>query len=169
VIPVVVFTAAFTAMEAVSYGTHRWLMHGPAIGWHASHHAPPNCRFERNDLFPIVFSIPAIAALTAAATGLAPTWTRWAGAGVTAYGVAYLAVHEIVIHHRFRAPLTDGRYRRWLRTAHAAHHLDGGEPFGMLLPLVSSDRRQRLARSGSPSADEVLLRRASTRPTRSRL
>jgi beta-carotene 3-hydroxylase len=120
-------------------------------------------------LFPVVFSLPAIAALSAAATGVAPAWTWWAGAGITAYGVAYLAVHELVIHHRFCAPVPDGRYVRWLRAAHAAHHVDGGEPFGMLLPLVSSGRRQRLARSGSPSADDVLLRRVSTRPMRSRL
>ena len=40
--PVLLFAAAFVAMEGVSYAGHRWVMHGPGMGWHRSHHAPPS-------------------------------------------------------------------------------------------------------------------------------
>ena len=118
---------AFVAMEAVSYGAHRWLMHGPGMGWHRSHHAPPQGRFEANDLFPVCFSVVGMALFAAGALGLA--------IGVTAYGAAYLAVHEIVIHRRVPVAVPSTRYLAWLRDAHAVHHRTGGEPYGMLLPL----------------------------------
>ena len=54
---VVVAVVAFVAMEGVSYVAHRWVMHGPGMGWHGSHHAPATGRFERNDLFPLTFPV----------------------------------------------------------------------------------------------------------------
>jgi beta-carotene 3-hydroxylase len=165
VIPIVVCVTAFAAMEAVSYAAHRWIMHGPGIGWHRSHHAPANAGLERNDLFPLVFSVPTIGLFVTAAAAVTPAWTWWAAAGVTAYGAAYLVVHELVIHRRLGVPVADVRALRWLRAGHAAHHLDGGEPYGMLLPFVSSSRRV-----SEPSVlDSLLVRRASRRPMRSRL
>ena len=168
-IPAVVFVSAFAAMEAVSYATHRWVMHGFAIGWHRSHHALRAGRFERNDLFPIVFSLPAVALLGAAAVGVTPAWTWWAGAGVTAYGAAYLALHELVIHRRLAVRVPDWRGLRWLRDRHAAHHIDGGEPYGMLLPLLSPARRGELGSSDASTLEELLTRRSSTRASRARL
>jgi beta-carotene 3-hydroxylase len=163
-----VFVSAFVAMEAVSYSAHRWVMHGPAMAWHRSHHAPPTGRFERNDLFPVVFSLPAFGLFLSAATGFTPAWTWWAAAGVTAYGVTYLLVHELAIHRRLDARIPDTRYVRWLAARHAAHHIDGGEPYGMLLPLLSRSRRRDLAGASRFSPD-VLTRRASKRETRARL
>jgi beta-carotene 3-hydroxylase len=136
---------AFLAMEAVSYSAHRWLMHGPGMSWHRSHHAPPDGRFERNDLFPLCFSVVGAALFAGGAIGPA--------LGVTAYGAAYLAVHEIVIHRRLPVAVPSTRYLRWLRDAHAVHHRTGGEPYGMLLPLrvsapveVRTDRLDRRSR-----------------------
>lgn len=158
----VAFTAAFVAMEVVSYAAHRWIMHGPGMGWHASHHAPPRGRFERNDLFPLAFSLLGVVAFAVAAAGVAPGWVWWAAAGMTSYGAAYLVVHELFIHRRVGARLPDNRYLRWLRDAHRAHHMDGGEPFGMLLPLLSR-RRKDAAASPPPGAatsgDDLLVRR----------
>ncbi len=167
-IPAVVFVSAFAAMEAVSYAAHRWVMHGRAMAWHRSHHAPPTGRFERNDVFPVVFSLPAIGLFVSAAAGLTPPWTWWAAAGVTVYGVTYLVIHELAIHHRLDARIPDTRYVRWLRTSHAAHHIDGGEPYGMLLPLLSPSRR-RDSVGVERSEPDVLTRRASKRVTRPRL
>src|SRR5690349_2814961 len=99
---VVAAIAAFLAMELVSYAAHRWVMHGFAIGWHRSHHAPPSARLERNDRFPLCFSVVGVALFTAASQGLAVLWPI--AVGVTAYGVAYLVVHEIVIHRRLPVP-----------------------------------------------------------------
>ena len=164
----VVFAAAFAGMEAVSYSAHRWVMHGRGIVWHRSHHATPEGRFERNDLFPAVFSMPAIG-LFAAASIVTPPWTRWAAAGITTYGVAYMTIHELAIHRRFAVQIPDNHYLRWLRRSHAAHHIDGGEPYGMLLPLLSASRRRDLDEAGRSTADDVLVRRATRRSTRARL
>jgi beta-carotene 3-hydroxylase len=136
--PVLLVVVSFLVMEGVSYAAHRWVMHGPGMGWHRSHHRPPVGRFERNDLFPVCFSVVAIALFAGASAGATALW--WIAFGVTLYGAAYLYVHEVHIHHRLRAPTLGPRYLRWLRDAHRDHHLSGGEPYGMLLPLVR-DRR----------------------------
>lgn len=164
------FIVAFVGMEAVSYALHRWVMHGPGMVWHASHHAPANGGWERNDLFPACFSLLGFLTFALAASGVLPGWAWWAAAGITAYGAAYLAVHELFIHRRLRVRVPDVGYLRWLRDSHRAHHVDAGEPFGMLLPLMSRAGRQRVrsARSSLAASDDVLMR-ASTRDARSRL
>jgi beta-carotene 3-hydroxylase len=140
--PVLLVVLGFVAMEGVSYATHRWVMHGPGLRWHRSHHAPPTGRFERNDRFPLCFSLVGFVLFLIGALGVDAL--TWLGAGVTAYGVAYLFVHEVYIHRRVRTPLPRLRYLDWLRDAHRDHHTGGGEPYGMLLPLVR--------RPGRPSA-----------------
>ena len=138
---------AFAAMEAVSAIAHRWVMHGRrGLAWHASHHRPPAGRFELNDLFPALFSVVGF--------GLFLVAMRWPAVrpiaiGITAYGMAYLAVHEIFIHRRIDVPLPNWRYFDWLRRSHALHHRFGGEPFGMLLPLVP--RRLRTLEGRAPA------------------
>jgi beta-carotene 3-hydroxylase len=132
--PVLLFLASFAAMEGVSYATHRWVMHGFGMAWHRSHHAAPVGRFERNDRFPLCFSLLGFALFLAASLGADALWP--VALGVTAYGCAYLVVHEIVIHRRVAVPTPRLRYLAWLRDAHRDHHRGGGEPYGMLLPLV---------------------------------
>jgi beta-carotene 3-hydroxylase len=154
----VVAAAAFVAMEAVSYATHRWVMHGFAVGWHRSHHAPPASRFERNDRFPLCFSAVGVGLFAAARV---VDWLWPIAVGVTAYGVAYVLVHDLFIHRRLPVPVIGGRYVRWLRHAHQDHHRGGGEPYGMLLPIV---RR----RSGTATTSDGLDRRAPRRPEVSR-
>jgi beta-carotene 3-hydroxylase len=143
VTPALLFVAAFVAMEGVSYAGHRWVMHGPGMGWHRSHHAPPEGRFERNDRFPLCFSVVGFLLFLFGSLGLQPLW--WIGAGVTAYGAAYLFVHEVYIHRRLSVPLPNVRYLEWLRAAHRDHHTGGAEPYGMLLPVVRgrSSTRER--------------------------
>ena len=133
--PVGVAVASFASMEAVSYGTHRWVMHGVGRRWHRSHHVPATGGLERNDLFPVCFSAMGFGAFAAAALVPAPT-LFWVGVGVTAYGAAYLFVHEVYIHRRVPVPLPRWRYLEWLRRAHGAHHATSGEPYGMLVPVT---------------------------------
>lgn len=162
----VAFVVAFVAMEGVSYVAHRWLMHSRrGMVWHASHHAPTSGRFERNDLFPVCFSILGVGLFALAAAGALPGWVWWAAAGITTYGAAYMTVHELFIHRRVSVPLPRWRYLAWLRRSHAAHHTDGGEPYGMLLPLMSSERRRLV--DGDEAASRLL--RSRQRDTRARL
>lgn len=136
---------AFLAMEGVTYLAHRFVMHGFGLGWHRSHHQRRTGRFERNDLYPLVFAVVTIAAMAVGASVRSAGALVPVGAGVTAYGAAYLFVHDVYVHRRlpwFRS--------RWalldrLGAAHRVHHLYGGEPYGMLLPFVPSDLRERAA------------------------
>ncbi len=137
--PLLLIVAAFVAMEGVSYAAHRWVMHGFALAWHGSHHAPKEAFFEKNDLFPVVFSSVGIALFAFGAGGANAAW--WVAIGVTLYGAVYTFIHEVYIHHRLPIRLPRLAYLEWLREAHRAHHLSGEEPYGMLLPLVRSDVR----------------------------
>jgi beta-carotene 3-hydroxylase len=156
---IVLALASFVAMEGVSYAMHRWVMHGFGMGWHRSHHAPPSGRWELNDLFPLCFSAVGITlfALASATSRFAPLF--WVGVGVTAYGAGYLFVHEVHIHRRLPVTLPGWRYFDWLRDAHRLHHRFGGEPFGMLLPVVARRMRVRGVVSGAP--DQPLDRSAA--------
>ncbi|MCU1401624.1 MAG: crtZ [Acidimicrobiales bacterium] len=151
---------AFVAMEGVSYATHRWIMHGPGMRWHRSHHVPSDKRLEKNDVFPVVFSLVGIA-LFATAAALDSSALFFAAVGVTAYGAAYVIAHDIYTHRRLGIRLPDRRYLSWVRDSHRVHHTLGGEPYGMLLPILSARSRAAAARR-----DE---RRESNRSTRSRL
>ena len=137
-----VVLVAFVAMEAVSYLAHRFVMHGFGMGWHRSHHLRTASRFEKNDLFPVVFAATTILVMTAGTTLPGLRMLFVVGVGVTLYGAAYGFVHDVYIHARLgrlptMAPL------EWLKESHRIHHLFGAEPYGMLLPIVPKDLRRR--------------------------
>jgi beta-carotene 3-hydroxylase len=138
---------AFVAMEAVSYLTHRFVMQGLGIRIHASHHGERLGTFELNDLYPVMFSSIAIAAF-AVGTWL-PDMARLlpVGVGITLYGAAYVFVHEIYIHQRVRLIRRPHRVLEWMKRSHRIHHLYGGEPYGMLLPIVPHELRERAAQA----------------------
>jgi beta-carotene 3-hydroxylase len=129
------FVAAFAAMEAVAWATHRYVMHGALWCWHRSHHEPRQGLFELNDLFGVIFALPAILFVW---LGLhANTWWLPLGLGITAYGMGYALFHDGLVHRRFPVPL-DGRRGFWrVRVqAHRLHHAvgtrDGCVSFGFL-------------------------------------
>lgn len=154
-------TVAFVAMEPLTYAAHRWVMHG--VGWvlHRSHHRRRRVvtwkdRFEANDWFPVGFATITIAAM-AVGTGMRSAAVLVPiGVGVTAYGAAYAFVHDVYIHARIgRLPVLAPLER--LRDAHAIHHLFGGEPYGMLCPIVPAELR---ARAAARSVDPLTPRAA---------
>lgn len=159
-----VAAASFVIMEPFTYLVHRFVMHGFGIGWHASHHARLVGRFERNDLFPVVFA--GLAVLAAAAAFNIPHWARLATvvAGVGGYGAAYVFVHDIYIHRRLAAFRGHVRLLDRLAAAHELHHRFGGEPYGMLFPVLSPSLRalaggsSSLSRRGSPPSHVPLER-----------
>jgi beta-carotene 3-hydroxylase len=139
---IAIVVAALCAMEGVSYLTHRFVMHGFGIGLHRSHHTANDGGFELNDLYPLMFSSVAIAAFAVGTIASVRTLLL-VGTGITLYGLSYLFVHEIYIHRRLA--LINRRYRllEWMKASHRIHHLFGGEPFGMLVPLVPKELRRR--------------------------
>ena len=137
-----VVLVAFVAMEAVSYLAHRFVMHGFGMGWHRSHHRRTESRFEKNDLFPVTFAATTILAMTAGVTLPSLERLYTVGIGVTLYGMAYLFVHDVYIHARL-GRLPELAPLEWLKESHRIHHLFGGEPYGMLLPIVPKALRRR--------------------------
>ncbi len=127
--------AAFVAMEGVAYLLHRFVMHGPLWVLHESHHRPRSGRFERNDLFGVIFALPSMALIYAGTHGsplLLPL-----GLGMTAYGLAYWGFHDVLVHRRVRhgyAPKS--AYLKRIVRAHMIHHRthtkDGASSFGFL-------------------------------------
>jgi beta-carotene 3-hydroxylase len=152
VTPLVLLAVGFVAMEPVTYTTHRWVMHGPGRRLHRSHHAPtPGSRWQANDLFPVAFSLVVIGAMAIGFNVAGWGWLVPLAVGVTLYGAAYALVHDVYAHRRLvlfrrrRAPLDR------LAAAHELHHRFGGEPYGMLLPLVPRRLRDDAARAHEAS------------------
>jgi beta-carotene 3-hydroxylase len=144
----VVALVAFLAMEPVTYAAHRWIMHGIGERLHRSHHRPNSTGWEANDLYPVMFAAVVLVGLALGfnVDGLGDLVA--VGVGVTLYGAAYAAVHDVYIHRRvrgWRPPAT--RVGDHLAEAHRIHHLYNGEPYGMLLPVIPAALRARAART----------------------
>jgi len=146
---VLVAVAALVLMEPVTAVVHRFVMHGFGMGWHRSHHEPPRRVLEANDLFPVVFAGATIVLLAiGVSVSGAPSLLVPIGIGVTAYGAAYLLVHDVVIHRRLAfLPVPDALLRPW-RDAHNVHHLFARAPYGFLAPIVPAELRRRAAEWG---------------------
>jgi beta-carotene 3-hydroxylase len=142
-----VAVVSFLVMEPVTYLAHRFVFHGAGMFLHRSHHRRwASGRAERfleaNDAFPVVFASVTIVAL---AVGFnVDGWSVLVPicVGVTLYGLAYAYVHDVYIHGRLGPRAPRPRLDR-LAVAHSLHHRFGGEPYGMLLPIVPSALRER--------------------------
>lgn len=151
------FLGALLGMEAVAWASHRWLMHGPLWFLHRSHHEPRRGAFEVNDLFAVVFALPAIGMFWIG-TQNGWSWLVWAAAGVTAYGALYAVVHDGLVHQRwpFRIMPRHG-YLRSLVQAHRLHHAvrdrRGAVSFGFLAPQDVRRLAQQLKRSNRHGSD----------------
>ena len=132
---IAIFLATVLGMEAFAWAMHRWVMHGPLWGWHRSHHEPRDGLLEKNDLFALVFALPAIVLI---AIGLhAWIWALPVGLGVTAYGMIYFFFHDGLVHRRFPTVVSgkSGFWKRRIqahRLHHAVHTKEGCVSFGFL-------------------------------------
>jgi len=144
---IALFLAGFLGMEAVTYVVHRFVMHGALERLHQSHHRNAAAEFapvspEPNDAFPLAFSVCAAAGFWAGFNVNGLGWLLALMSGVTAYGIVYTLVHDGIIHGRIR-PMKglNVAWARRLETAHRSHHVANGEPYGMLFPWLTMDRR----------------------------
>jgi beta-carotene 3-hydroxylase len=148
-IPIVL--AGFLVMEPVTAFVHRYVMHG--VGWalHRSHHRGTDRGLEANDAFPVVFA--SIVCVGFAAGFNLDGWSVLVpiAIGVTLYGAAYALVHDVYVHGRVR--LFGGRrvaVLERLAEAHRLHHRFNRAPYGMLLPVVPRDVRERITAVPTP-------------------
>jgi len=133
---ILLFAATFAFMEGFAWFMHRYVMHGFMWVWHKSHHEPRLGRFELNDLFAVVFALPAIVAIYIGVHGVPPLLPI--GLGITAYGAMYAMFHDGLVHRRYPTPL-DAKSKYWKRLiqAHRIHHAvgtrEGCVSFGFLI------------------------------------
>jgi beta-carotene 3-hydroxylase len=162
-VPVLAAVIAFVLMEPLTYAAHRWVMHGAGWVLHRSHHrVAADGVLEANDWFPVIFAAVTIMAM--AAGTISPTVHVLVpiGVGVTAYGAAYAFVHDVYIHGRF-ARIPTVRPLERFRAAHALHHRFGGEPYGMLCPVVPRSVKERAKAGDERRAATASFRQVGTR------
>jgi beta-carotene 3-hydroxylase len=133
---ILVLAATFFIMEAVTWATHKWVMHGFLWYLHRDHHQVEPGFFEKNDAFFVIFAIPSMLCI-AFGTKDQIWWLQAIGFGIMAYGFAYFLVHDVIIHQRFKwFSRSKNTYVRAIRWAHKMHHKhlnkEQGESFGML-------------------------------------
>jgi len=143
-----IVAATVGAMEGLATAVHRYVMHGFGWGWHRSHHEPRRGRFERNDLYALLFAGLSLACLSFLADLWPALW--WVGIGTLVYGLLYAVLHDGLVHRRLPIGRRPPRlYLKRLVQAHRLHHAvrsrDGAVSFGFLYapPIEALRRRLR--------------------------
>ncbi|KAJ8768591.1 hypothetical protein K2173_022711 [Erythroxylum novogranatense] len=129
---------AAVGMEYWARWAHKALWHSSLWNMHESHHRPRNGAFELNDVFAVINAVPAIALMSYGFynKGLVPGLCFGAGLGITMFGMAYMFVHDGLVHRRFPVgPVANVPYLRRVAAAHQFHHSEkfGGVPYGLFL------------------------------------
>ncbi len=127
--------AAFAFMEFVAWSNHKFVMHGFLWKWHADHHINDHKKnasqtdlykpgFEKNDYFFLVYAVPAIVLLLLGFYFGLPRVIS-IGIGISAYGLTYFALHDVMVHQRLKIPFLirpKSKYLQSVIEAHLAHH-----------------------------------------------
>jgi len=141
-----IFLCTLIAMEGVGFLAHKYVMHG--WGWclHRSHHQEHLGAFETNDIYLLVLGLVAVGLIVLGNNGHDPL--QWVGAGVAAFSLIYVLVHDGIVHRHWPvSPTPRHPYLRRLHQAHLMHHAIKGRhhsvSFGFLYaPPVSTLHRQ---------------------------
>jgi beta-carotene 3-hydroxylase len=133
-INILLLITAYFFMEFVAWSNHKYVMHGFLWKWHKDHHRKDHQsslplktedkRFEKNDLFFLVYAIPAILLMI---VGFSFNYLSlvFISIGITLYGLTYFIIHDIIIHKRLNIPFLNNSRNRFIRAiikAHTAHH-----------------------------------------------
>ena len=132
----IIALSVFIIMEGVAWFLHKFVMHG--FGWslHEDHHRYTKGRFEKNDLFGVIFSlISFLFILNGSLFGI--NISLAIGIGIMLYGIGYFLVHDIFFHHRIKISYRPkSEYMKRVLKAHAVHHQKStpkeGVSFGFL-------------------------------------
>lgn len=140
----------FVMMEFVSYLVHRFIYHNLLWVLHKSHHTRREGVFELNDLFPLAFAAVTIMLLFHGLSDPAGSDFVAVAVGMTLYGAVYFFIHDLYVHRRAKWLKLRLPFLMKIKKAHAIHHRDGGEPYGLLffstgeragaVPLSEEDR-----------------------------
>lgn len=157
-------------MEPWARVLHGRIWHGAMWGVHASHHAPRTGRFERNDVLSALHA-PIAMGLVVGGCQLVPRPVGAVligiGVGMTLFGLAYLVVHDGLVHGRLPVGfLAKHPYFKRVRAAHLVHHAKGEAPYGLFRgpeELLALKRRGLASRRGGPSVPTRAVRAPGAR------
>jgi len=134
VIYLLLLIASYLFMEFVAWFSHKYIMHGFLWKWHADHHRKDHItarplqtedkKFEKNDLFFIVFALPGIILMIVGITTFNLAFI-FMSTGITLYGLTYFLIHDVIIHRRINILNNIAERNRYLKAmikAHMAHH-----------------------------------------------
>ncbi len=124
----------FVLMELSGWAIHKYLMHGPLWMIHKTHHEHSDSFFELNDLFSLLFGSIALLLIFLGITEL--DYRFWMGIGISAYGMLYFFLHDVLIHRRVKwLDRPRGNFLSGIFRAHQAHHQsrrkEGAVSFGL--------------------------------------
>jgi beta-carotene 3-hydroxylase len=135
-IPVALVVACF--MELWAMLLHGRVWHSLLWRIHRSHHRKRRGAFEANDALSLLHA-PIAATLIIYGCAAAPSLLRdlafGVGIGMSLFGVAYLVVHDGLVHERLPVgALARIPYFARVRDAHRVHHKKGARgPYGLFL------------------------------------
>ncbi|KAH9537493.1 hypothetical protein CY35_16G055900 [Sphagnum magellanicum] len=121
---------AAVGMEFWARWAHQALWHASLWNMHESHHKPRQGPFELNDIFAIINAVPAITLITIGFFnhGFVPGLCFGGGLGITMFGMAYMFVHDGLVHRRFPVgPIADFPYLQKVAAAHQELEEVGGQ------------------------------------------
>ncbi len=157
------------AMEPWARVLHGQVWHRALWRVHRSHHSQRNGRFEANDALSAAHA-PIAAALVMIGCNLhgpAAAITIGIGAGMTAFGLSYLVVHDGLVHGRLPVSfLARFAWLRRIRNAHRIHHARGEAPYGFFLgprELKQAPRAPAEHPSAPPTSAPALAEPPDTR------
>jgi len=119
---IIVIVITFLFMEFVAWFLHKYVMHG--FGWylHEDHHRYTKGRFEKNDVYGLIFAIISFLLIF---TGFLDGYDIKFpfGIGVMMYGIGYFLVHDTFFHKRLKLKYRPkSKYIKRILNAHSVHH-----------------------------------------------
>lgn len=136
-----IIVIVFFFMEFVAWFLHKYVMHG--FGWflHEDHHRYTKGKFEKNDVFGLIFSIVSFLFI----------FTGWLdgydfkfaiGIGIMSYGIAYFLVHDVFFHRRVKLKYKPkSRYMKRVLHAHSIHHQKSSPHSGVNFGFIYASKK----------------------------
>lgn len=168
-VSVIVALVVAPLMEPWARFLHGRVWHGVLYPVHESHHTARTGRFEANDVLSATHA-PIAAALVIVGCimhGIVGAVLRGAGIGMTLFGIAYVVVHDGLVHERLPVQgLARLRVFRRIRGAHRVHHRTGGPPYGLFVgPAELAKAKKRAHDDIAPAASRAAQRTLAAGPS----
>ena len=133
-INILLLISSYLFMEFVAWSNHKFVMHGFLWRWHKDHHINDlkklpetkieKFKFEKNDLFFIIYALPAIM-LMILGFSIQNFHFVSIAIGITLYGFTYFVIHDLMYHKRIKISFIQtnhNHYSQAIIDAHTAHH-----------------------------------------------